>query len=234
MRDAFAKVHLFHATVGVPHPHRPTLIPADRVELRNKLILEELTEYNEAVQANDLTGIADALVGLAYVVIGAAVEHGLARFDEMFGEAHRSNMSKMGPDGKPMYREDGKVMKGPNFSPPDLAPFVLASDEIRATERIATPPGAAGTAPILMSAANPNGAKLEDVLLLLAEEIAEKSKKITLAAPGTHARFVGRTVLSNNDQIVGLLIQAAAIQRHTLAHLDTLGPDQGPTGTPRL
>ena len=86
----------------------------------------------------------------------------------------------------------------------------------------------------LMSAENPTGAKLEDLLQEVIGEIMGKSRRVRLAAPGTHARFVGQSVLNNNDQIIGLLQQAIAVQRQTLAHLDTLGPDQGPAGTPRV
>lgn len=127
MRDAFAKVSEFHRAFGVPNPSEPTTISLGRFELRNKLIEEEYQEYKDAVALGDLSGIADALADLAYVVIGTAVEHGLVRFGEMFDEVQRSNMSKLGADGKPMYREDGKVIKGPNFSTPDLTPFLTPS-----------------------------------------------------------------------------------------------------------
>lgn len=87
-------------------------------------IREELEEYRGAARRGDLVGIADALADLAYVVIGAAVAHGLTRFPEIFAEIHRSNMSKLGVDGNPLLRADGKVLKSPDYSPPDLERFV--------------------------------------------------------------------------------------------------------------
>jgi predicted HAD superfamily Cof-like phosphohydrolase len=88
-------------------------------ELRYELIREELEEMREALDSKDLIGIADALTDLLYVVYGAGHSFGL-NLDACFEEVHRSNMSKLGADGKPIYREDGKVMKGENYSSPDL------------------------------------------------------------------------------------------------------------------
>jgi predicted HAD superfamily Cof-like phosphohydrolase len=88
-------------------------------ELRYELIREELEEMREALDNKDLIGIADALTDLLYVVYGAGHSFGLD-LDACFNEVHRSNMSKLGADGKPIYREDGKVLKGENYSPPDL------------------------------------------------------------------------------------------------------------------
>jgi len=88
-------------------------------ELRYELIREELEEMREALDNKDLIGVADALTDLLYVVYGAGHSFGLD-LDACFKEVHRSNMSKLGADGKPIYREDGKVMKGTNYSTPDL------------------------------------------------------------------------------------------------------------------
>ena len=88
-------------------------------ELRYELIREELEEMREALDSKDLIGIADALTDLLYVVYGAGHSFGL-NLDACFEEVHRSNKSKLGADGKPIYREDGKVMKGENYSSPDL------------------------------------------------------------------------------------------------------------------
>ena len=130
MRRAFDAVVEFHRAYGVPVPEEPCIPPAEIIDLREALIREELEEYLVAARSGDIVETADALADLAYVVIGSAVAHGLGRFDEIFAEVHRSNMSKLGADGKPIYREDGKVLKGPNFTPPSLAQFCQeGSDE---------------------------------------------------------------------------------------------------------
>ncbi len=124
MKDAYRMVAEFHRAFGVDAPEKPATPSTEVVKLRWELMNEELAEYIVAVASHDDVGIADALADLAYVVIGTAVAHGLTRFDEIFQEVHRSNMSKLGSDGKPIYRPDGKVMKGDNYSPPDLAALV--------------------------------------------------------------------------------------------------------------
>ena len=88
-------------------------------ELRIELIQEELEELSDAVADRDMVQIADALTDLLYVVYGAGHSFGID-LDECFQEVHSSNMSKLGKDGRPIYREDGKVMKGPSFFEPDL------------------------------------------------------------------------------------------------------------------
>ena len=88
-------------------------------ELRLELIQEELDELAQAVDDRDMIQIADALTDLLYVVYGAGHSFGID-LDECFAEVHRSNMSKLGPNGKPIHREDGKVMKGPGYFEPDL------------------------------------------------------------------------------------------------------------------
>lgn len=89
--------------------------------LRFNLMKEENEEYLEAVQNNDLVEIADALGDMLYILCGTILEHGLQhKIEAVFDEIQRSNMSKLGEDGKPIYREDGKVMKGPNYFKPDF------------------------------------------------------------------------------------------------------------------
>lgn len=124
MKDAFEKVAAFHRAYGVDAPTTATLADEETQKLRVKLISEEFTEYQDAVAAGDLALIADAVADLAYVVVGTAVAHGLVRFGDIFAEVHRSNMSKLGEDGKPIRRDDGKVLKGPNWSPPQLEPLL--------------------------------------------------------------------------------------------------------------
>lgn len=90
-------------------------------EMRYQLGLEELNEYMEACINNDNVEIADALGDQLYILFGTILKHGLEdKIQEVFNEIHRSNMSKLGENGKPIYREDGKVMKGPNYSPPNI------------------------------------------------------------------------------------------------------------------
>lgn len=105
----------------------PTLdVSADVKALRCALIEEEAAEFRDAVEADDLVEVADAIGDLLYVVYGAALTFGIpAR--EVFAEVHRSNMTKLNDDGEPDFRGDGKVLKGPNFSPPELLPILLAA-----------------------------------------------------------------------------------------------------------
>lgn len=111
----------FHTTYGVPFRELPTgRLPQDITELRESLIEEEFREYREAVEAQDVVEIADALADLVYVAYGAAVSFGI-NLDRVLAEVHRSNMSKLDADGKPIYREDGKVLKSDLFEPPRIA-----------------------------------------------------------------------------------------------------------------
>ena len=97
----------------------PTWPDFNTRELRLELIQEELEELSDAVADRDMIQIADALTDLLYVVYGAGHSFGLD-LDECFEEVHRSNMSKLGENGRPIHREDGKVMKGPGYFEPDL------------------------------------------------------------------------------------------------------------------
>jgi predicted HAD superfamily Cof-like phosphohydrolase len=93
--------------------------------LRYNLMKEENEEYLEAVQNNDLIEIADALGDMLYILCGTIIEHGLQhKIEAVFDEIQRSNMSKLDHDGKPIYREDGKVMKGPNYFKPDFSKII--------------------------------------------------------------------------------------------------------------
>ena len=112
------RVREFHETFGVPVLPSPC-IPADRVKMRLEILDEERRELDEALEADDLIEVADALTDMAYLIYGTALEFGID-LNACFAEVHRSNMSKLGADGKPIYREDGKVLKGPSYSPPDL------------------------------------------------------------------------------------------------------------------
>ena len=99
--------------------------PSNDVQmLRVDLIAEELGELKDAINQNNLVEVADALTDLLYVVYGAGHAFGI-QLDTCFYEVHASNMSKLGEDGKPIYREDGKVLKGPNFFEPELVEIVF-------------------------------------------------------------------------------------------------------------
>ena len=122
MQKQLNAVKLFHETYGLGVSEE---MKADlgtlKNELRYNLMKEENEEYLEAVQNNDIVEIADALGDMLYILCGTILEHGLQhKIEEVFDEIQRSNMSKLGEDGKPIYREDGKVMKGPNYFKPNF------------------------------------------------------------------------------------------------------------------
>lgn len=115
----------FHEAYNCPVYTQPIIPDMERVNLRMKLMREELNESCFSMLEQDIVGIVDGLCDLLYVVYGTAHEFGLGQLlKEAFREVHRSNMSKLGEDGKPIYREDGKVLKGPNFTPPNLITII--------------------------------------------------------------------------------------------------------------
>ena len=123
MQKQINSVKEFHTAFGIGHSEVPiaNLGEAKNI-LRYHLMKEENEEYLEAVKNNDLTEIADALGDLMYILCGTIIEHGLQdKIEAVFDEIQRSNMSKLGQDGQPVYREDGKVMKGPNYFKPDFS-----------------------------------------------------------------------------------------------------------------
>ena len=118
----FEMVKEFHEKFNHANPSQPQLPSEDLYNLRRELIREEFAELDVAYNNKDLIGMADALGDMLYVVYGAAVALGLP-MNEIFREIHTSNMSKLDSNGNPIYREDGKVLKGPNFKSPDLRKF---------------------------------------------------------------------------------------------------------------
>ncbi len=123
MKDKIAAVKLFHESfgLGISNTMRANLGDSKNL-LRFNLMDEENREYLEAAQNNDLVEVADALGDMLYILCGTILEHGMQhKIEEVFEEIQRSNMSKLGANGQPIYREDGKVMKGPNYSKPDIA-----------------------------------------------------------------------------------------------------------------
>ena len=124
--DTLEGVRIFHETYGLPVKDRPDLSDPKTNQLRINLLQEELDELKEALAAGDEVGALDALTDLQYVLDGAYLSLGLHEVKyTAFAEVQRSNMSKLGEDGKPIRRpEDGKILKGPNFTPPDLKTVV--------------------------------------------------------------------------------------------------------------
>ena len=119
----FEKVGVFMKTFGQEVKLKPSL-STDKINLlRLSLIKEELDELKEAMDSKNLLEVADALTDLLYVTYGAGHAFGID-LDKCFEEVQNSNMSKLGEDGKPIYNEAGKVMKGPNYFKPDLSKFV--------------------------------------------------------------------------------------------------------------
>ena len=120
----FEKVGLFMTTFGQEVKKKPSLSTDKINNLRIKLIEEELNELKEAISKKDLKEAADALTDILYVAYGAGHAFGI-NLDACFEEVQKSNMSKLGNDGKPIYNENGKVMKGPNYFKPDLNKFLI-------------------------------------------------------------------------------------------------------------
>lgn len=120
----FELVGDFMEVFGQEVNFEPTLRDQETRDLRIDLISEELEELDLALTNKDIVEVADALTDLLYVVYGAGHAFGID-LDECFTEVHESNMSKLGEDGKPIYREDGKVLKGPNYFPPNLEEIVV-------------------------------------------------------------------------------------------------------------
>ena len=119
----FDKVGKFMKTFGQEIKNKPSFSSNKINELRISLIQEELDELKEAMSNKDLLELADALTDLLYVTYGAGHAFGID-LDKCFNEVQNSNMSKLGNDGKPIYNEFGKVMKGPNYFKPDLSKFI--------------------------------------------------------------------------------------------------------------
>jgi predicted HAD superfamily Cof-like phosphohydrolase len=122
MKKKIKAVKEFHNSFGLGVSEE---MIADLGEAKNKLrfnlMEEENNEYLEAAQNNDLVEVADALGDMLYILCGTILEHGMQyKIEEVFNEIQRSNMSKLGANGKPIYREDGKVLKGPNYFKPNI------------------------------------------------------------------------------------------------------------------
>tara|TARA_B100000497_G_C7611936_1_gene367511 strand:+ start:165 stop:614 length:450 start_codon:yes stop_codon:yes gene_type:complete len=118
-----ACVREFHERFGIRNaPALEADLPGETVKLRHRLMAEETDEYLEAALAGDAVEIADALGDQLYILCGTILSHGMSHvIEDVFMEIQASNMSKLGADGKPIYREDGKVMKGEQYFKPRIA-----------------------------------------------------------------------------------------------------------------
>jgi len=127
LQDAVHEVQRFHETFGLSVAAAPVAeLPPGVLDLRLKLLQEELDEYRQAAEAGNLVGIADALTDILYVLFGTYVSHGLQDLaTELFVEVQRSNMSKLDAEGQPIVRADGKILKSSQFSEPDLATIIV-------------------------------------------------------------------------------------------------------------
>ena len=124
MNPLVASLLEFNQAFDIPKLDSPDIGPEELIELRIKLLREEVEEYAEAARAGDLVEVLDALADIGYILAGTILNHGMQNiYDDAFNEVHRSNMAKL-VDGKVLRREDGKVMKPEGWTPPQLAQFV--------------------------------------------------------------------------------------------------------------
>ncbi len=123
LKDTIGAVEQFHDAFGIKNNYVPTVdISEGDINLRFDLMREENEEYLEAAQNGDLVEVADALGDMLYILCGTILKHGMQdKIVEVFNEIQRSNMSKLDKDGKPIYREDGKVLKSELYFKPDIA-----------------------------------------------------------------------------------------------------------------
>ena len=119
----FEDVKKFMKTFGQKVVAKPQFPDEKTMRLRLDLIKEELNELEQAMKSKDLKEVADALTDILYVTYGAGCSYGID-LDKCFKEVQRANMSKLGEDGKPIYNDAGKVMKGPKYYKPDLSKFI--------------------------------------------------------------------------------------------------------------
>ena len=126
MQNQLKSVKIFHEAFGVKVSNKPTLeLSKDILKLRHSLMQEENNEYLKAVEEKNLIEVADALGDMLYILCGTILTHGFQNLiEDIFDEIQSSNMSKLGDDGKPIYRNDGKVLKGPNYKKPNIKKII--------------------------------------------------------------------------------------------------------------
>lgn len=129
IKETIQAVEKFHDSFGIENNYSPTTeLSVKEIELRHRLMQEENDEYLEAAKNGDLVEVADALGDQLYILCGTILKHGLQnKIEEVFNEIQRSNMSKLDENGKPIYREDGKIMKSSNYFKPNIK-RILAND----------------------------------------------------------------------------------------------------------
>jgi predicted HAD superfamily Cof-like phosphohydrolase len=122
IKSLIGYVEKFHDSFGIENNYEPTVkLSQQDIQLRFDLLKEENEEYINAAKNGDMIEVADALGDLMYILFGTIMRHGMQhKIVEVFEEIQKSNMSKLGKDGKPIYREDGKVLKGPNYFKPNI------------------------------------------------------------------------------------------------------------------
>lgn len=130
-KTTLEQVQIFHETYGLPVKDTPDISDEKTNKLRINLLAEEIEELEEALEAGDMVEVLDALTDIQYVLDGAYLSFGLQDVKmAAFEEVQRSNMSKLGKDGKPIVREeDGKILKGPDYFKPDIAQFIKEKDK---------------------------------------------------------------------------------------------------------
>ena len=123
MQNKTSSVKKFHESFKIGYNNSPVAdLGKEKHKLRFDLMVEENNEYLEAADNGDLIEVADALGDMLYILCGTIIEHGLQdKIDDVFNEIQRSNMSKLDEDGQPIFREDGKVLKGPNYFKPNIS-----------------------------------------------------------------------------------------------------------------
>ena len=133
MQKQIKHVEKFHDTFGIPNEHGPTVnVSKEIVALRHRLMAEENEEYFEAAVNGDLVEVADALGDMMYILCGTILSHGMQHIiEEVFEEIQASNMSKLGADGKPIYRTDGKVLKGPGYFKPNIKAVLELDEQVK-------------------------------------------------------------------------------------------------------
>jgi predicted HAD superfamily Cof-like phosphohydrolase len=125
MKEQLKAVETFHNAFGQENGKYPRPLSEHEFNLRHSLMQEENDEYLEACFKNSLIEIADALGDQLYILCGTILKHGMQHIiEDVFSEIQDSNMSKLGADGKPIFREDGKILKGPEYFRPDLSKFI--------------------------------------------------------------------------------------------------------------
>ena len=130
MEKQLKAVEKFHNAFGQDNGKWPRPLDKEGYELRHKLMAEENDEYLQACEDNSLAEIADALGDQLYILCGTILRHGMQHIiQDVFDEIQASNMSKLGEDGKPVLREDGKILKGPGFFRPDLSKFIKVNTD---------------------------------------------------------------------------------------------------------